>query len=61
MKDTYYRKGNGRSLVKTIINPNIKDVNIKANRCWRILDKSSHIANIIIPCPLSWYLDEKKE
>lgn len=61
MKDTYYRKGNGRSLVKTIINPNIKDVNVKASMCWKVLDKLPCIANIIIPCPLSWYLDEKGE
>lgn len=61
MKDTYYRKGTGRSLVKTIINPNIKDVNVKANMCWKILDKLPCIANIIIPCPLSWYLDEKEK
>ena len=60
MKDTYYRKGNGCSLVKTIINPNIKDVNVKVSMCWKILDKLPCIANIIIPCPLSWYLDEKE-
>lgn len=61
MRDTYYRKGNGRSLVKNIINPNIKDVNIKVNMCWKILDKLPCIANIIIPCPPSWYLDGKEE
>lgn len=61
MRDTYYHKGNGRSLVKNIINPNIKDVNAKANMCWKILDKLPCIANIIIPCPLSWYSDEKEK
>lgn len=61
MRDTYYRKGNDRSLVKTIINPNIKDVNVKANMCWKILDKLPCIANIIIPCTLSGYLDGKEE
>lgn len=61
MKAIYYRKNNGRSIVKTIINPNIKDVNVKANMCWKILDKLPCIANIIIPCPLSWYSDEKEK
>lgn len=61
MRDTYYHKGNRRSLVKNIINPNIKDVNAKANMCWKILDKLPCIANIIIPCPPSWYLNGKEE